>query len=65
MPYDDDSAPVFIAKFDSDCAADCGEPLEEGDQASWMDGQAAHRACVDATGVTTFVPRHLRDEIGA
>lgn len=64
MPYDDDRAPVFLARFDSDCPA-CGDELAEGDQASWLNGEAVHRACADEAGVETFVPRALRDEIGA
>jgi hypothetical protein len=46
-------APRFVARFDSVCPA-CPTTLHEGEDASWLDGEAVHVACAQTAGVEVF-----------
>ncbi len=43
----------FRARFDSDCS-ECGSTLSEGDDASWVDGEAVHADCAEDAGVEVY-----------
>ena len=37
----------FTARYNGHCAADCGQPIREGDQAVYDDDQLVHHDCAD------------------
>lgn len=58
------SSRPFIAQHRGRCAADCGEPIREGDWAEYVSGELMHEDCADDGPSDQAVERSLSRQAG-
>jgi len=51
---------AFKAKYSGRCAANCGEPIEEGDQVIHVDDEVVHVGCEDTARIRSLESEKTR-----